>query len=340
MTLARLAHALETGAIDLSSNARVVFLEPAPDADLGVIPTRDVTVQHSFKPTYDLFDTQGVPVTTDATGPADIVHVTLPRSRELARGLIARAEAIAPDGQIIVDGAKTDGIDAMLKFAKDRVAIDGQLSKAHGKIFWFNASGAFADCALHDPAPVTDGWITQPGVFSADGPDAGSEALVAALPKSLKGRGADLGGGWGYLTKHLLDNPSITHVDLVEADHRALTCAGLNLKNSVGDRVTLHWADATTWGVAGSLDWVVMNPPFHTGRTPDASLGQQFIQSAARLLKPKGTLILVANRHLPYETTLAASFSQVDELAGDPRFKILQADQPKTSDKPGRAKRR
>ncbi len=337
MTLARLAHALETGVLDLSDTPRVVLLEPNPDVDLGVLPVRDVTVQHNFKPSFDHFDAMGARVTTAATGPADVVHVTLPRSRELARGLIAQAEAIAPNGLVIVDGAKTDGIDAMLKFAKSRVTLDGQMSKAHGKIFWFKAGTAFADCALPDPAPVTDGWITEPGVFSADGPDAGSMALAAALPKSLKGHGADLGGGWGYLTRYLLDLPKVTQIDLVEADHRALTCAGLNLKD---DRVALHWADAGKWGVPGSLDWVVTNPPFHTSRTPDASLGQDFIRSAARLLKPKGTLVMVANRHLPYETTLAASFVHVQELDGDTRFKILQADQPRTPDKPGRAKRR
>jgi 16S rRNA (guanine1207-N2)-methyltransferase len=337
MTLARLEHAVETGALALSEGAQVVLLEPSPDADLGALAGSEITVQQNFRPAYDLFEAMGYPVTTEARGPADIVHVTLPRSRELARGLLAQAELIAAGGLVIVDGAKTDGIDAILKFAKSKVSIDGQMSKAHGRIFWFNAANAFQECTLPDAAPVVSGWITQPGVFSADGPDAGSEALVEALPKSLKGRGADLGGGWGYLTRHLLDLPGVTHIDLVEADRRALDCAGLNLQD---DRVTFHWADATTWGVAGSLDWVVMNPPFHTSRTPDVTLGQDFIRSAARLLKPKGTLVLVANRHLPYETTLASSFAQVQELDGDTRFKILQANQPRTSEKSGRAKRR
>lgn len=337
MTLARLAHALETGALDLPQDARVVLLEPNPDADLGCLPSGDVTVQQNFKPTYDLFEAMGVSVATRVEATADVVHVTLPRSRELARGLVAQAEEIAPEGVVIVDGAKTDGIDAMLKFVKNRVSVEGQMSKAHGKVFWFKAGTAFQDCALPDPAPVSNGWITQPGVFSADGPDAGSVALVAALPKTLKARGADLGGGWGYLTKHLLDLPGVSHIDMIEADHRALTCAQQNLND---DRVALHWADASNWGTPGTLDWVVTNPPFHTSRTPDATLGQDFIRSAARLLKPKGTLVMVANRHLPYETTLASSFAQVQELEGDNRFKILQADQPKASGKQGRQRRR
>lgn len=337
MTLARLAHAFETGAFDLPDGARVVLLEPQTDANLNVVPTRDVTIQQTLKPVFDHFAAQGMEMTTAATGPADVVHVTLPRSRELARGLIAQAERIAPGGIVIVDGAKTDGIDAMLKFARTRTTIDGQVSKAHGKMFWFTASGGFADCALPDPAPVEGGWVTQPGVFSADGPDAGSVALTASLPKTLKGRGADLGGGWGFLTHHLLQLPGVTQIDLVEADKRALDCARLNVSD---DRVAFHWADATVWGAAGTLDWVVMNPPFHTSRTPDAALGQAFIRSAARLLRPKGSLVMVANRHLPYETTLATSFVHVQELDGDSRFKILQADQPVPPEKAGRAKRR
>lgn len=337
MASPRLAFAAETGAITVTDGARVLLLEPAADADLDVLSTCEMTVQQSFKPSYDAFSSMDVLVTHDATQPADIVHVTLPRSRELARGLIAKAEALAPDGIVIVDGAKTDGIDAMLKAVKSRVTPEGQVSKAHGKLFWFRSENAFADWALPDPEPVTDGWITQPGVFSADGPDAGSLALVSALPKALKGHGADLGGGWGYLTRHLLDLPGVTHVDLVEADKRAVDCAALNIND---DRATVHWADATCWGVSHTLDWVVMNPPFHTSRTPDAGLGQAFIRSAARLLKPKGQLVMVANRHLPYETTLAESFIHVQELNGDSRFKILQADHPKAPERAGRTRRR
>ncbi len=337
MASPRFVHALETGAYDLSGTARVVLLEPAADADLSDLAACDVAIQETFKPTYDALAALGLSVADDVSTPADLVHVTLPRSRDLARGLIAKAETLAHGGTVMVDGAKTDGIDAMLKAVKARVDIQGQLSKAHGKLFWFAATDAFTDWALPDPAPVSDGWITQPGVFSADGPDPGSTALLGALPATLKGAGADLGGGWGFLTRHLLDVPGVTHVDLVEADKRALDCAKLNVQD---DRVSFHWADATAWGTASSLDWIVMNPPFHSNRAPDAGLGQAFIRSAARLLKPKGQVFMVANRHLPYETTLAASFVHVQELDGDARFKVLHAEQPKPPERPGRSRRR
>ncbi len=73
-----------------------------------------------------------------------------------------------------------------------------------------------------------------------------------------------------------------------------------------------------------------MNPPFHTGRAVDPSLGRAFVQAAAAMLKPSGQLWMVANRHLPYETTLAQAFVQSEEVAGDTKFKILRGARPAT----------
>ncbi len=71
-----------------------------------------------------------------------------------------------------------------------------------------------------------------------------------------------------------------------------------------------------------------MNPPFHTSRNADPALGQAFIAAAARVLKPSGHLWIVANRHLPYEATLAEQFAEVAEVGGDGRFKICMRNAP------------
>ncbi|MBV1866734.1 MAG: methyltransferase, partial [Marinosulfonomonas sp.] len=89
-----------------------------------------------------------------------------------------------------------------------------------------------------------------------------------------------------------------------------------------------HWADATDFLFREGFDQIVMNPPFHTGRAADPDLGRAFITSAARLLAPRGTLWLVANRHLPYESALSTSFRDVSELTGDSSFKVFRAAKP------------
>ena len=114
-------------------------------------------------------------------------------------------------------------------------------------------------------------------------------------------------------------------IDLVEAEALSLTCARQNVTDP---RAQFHWADATTFS-APAFDGIVMNPPFHTGRTADPSLGRSFIQAAARLLTPNGKLWMVANRHLPYEPTLNDCFRTVDTLGGNSAFKVFYAHKPK-----------
>jgi 16S rRNA (guanine1207-N2)-methyltransferase len=140
----------------------------------------------------------------------------------------------------------------------------------------------------------------------------------------MGGAVADLGAGWGYLAAHILTR-DVTAVHLVDAHDMALACARHNVTDP---RARFHWADVTTWTPPEPVDAVVMNPPFHTGRVADPSLGRAFIAAAARVLKPHGVLWMVANRHLPYEDALGAAFTKVVELGGDARFKLVRAERP------------
>jgi 16S rRNA (guanine1207-N2)-methyltransferase len=72
-----------------------------------------------------------------------------------------------------------------------------------------------------------------------------------------------------------------------------------------------------------------MNPPFHDGKRASPALGQAFIEAAAGMLRPKGRLLMVANRHLPYEESLAQRFRNVIDLGGDARFKLFCAEAPR-----------
>ena len=88
--------------------------------------------------------------------------------------------------------------------------------------------------------------------------------------------------------------------------------------------VEYHWRDVAA-GIEGHFDAIVMNPPFHTGRAADPGLGQAFIAAAASALVPGGRLLLVANRHLPYEAALGAAFSHVQRIREADGFKVVEA---------------
>ena len=322
MRSARLSLALETGALTLPPVGRIAVYGPRADDDLSALPHDRVVALTGFKPDHDHF-AASVSVVPDAPYAAAIV--CLPRSREAARALIARAAAeVAPGGWIAVDGQKFDGVDTALKDLRSRLDLSDSLSKAHGKLASFPAGPDLTDWSARPR--LVDGFQTLPGIFSADGPDPGAVMLAQNLPAKLGGKIADLGAGWGYLAAEILKRPGVKRLDLVEAEADALACARINVPDP---RAQFHWADATGWRPETLLDAVVMNPPFHTGRTADPALGAAFIRASRRMLAPDGSLWMVANRHLPYDGVLAECFLETRDIAGDSRFRVIQAIKPR-----------
>lgn len=278
-----------------------------------------------FRPDAEWFAARGYRVGDGVPYAAAVV--CLPRSKEAARALIARAMVeVTPGGPIAIDGQKTDGVDSILRDCKSMgLALVGPISKAHGKLFVVSAGDS-----LHGweavPRLIEGGFQTVAGIFSADAPDRGSMLLAQALPEKLGSRVIDLGAGWGFLSREILRRDTVTELDLVEAEKAALDCARINCSDS---RTRFHWADARSFKPMRPAHSVVMNPPFHTTRAADPELGLSFLRAAARMLVPDGTLWLVANRHLPYHQALSDIFRHSEEIGGDAAFRLIRAANPK-----------
>ena len=321
-------------ALDSVPDGRVAVFGPGGGEDLSRLGD-GVEVISGWKPDVDAFAARGVAVQRAPDGRYDLAVVCVPRARAAAQDLIAQAMEVT-DGPVLVDGAKTNGIDALLRAARARAAVEAPVAKAHGKLFELHGAdrAAFADWR-EGPRTLgpglAAGFVTRAGVFSADGPDPGSVLLAQALPASLPVRVADLGAGWGWLGAQVLAREGVAELHLVEADQASLDCARDNLTDP---RVRFHWADARRFQPEVPLDAVVMNPPFHSDRRGDPGLGAAFIAAAGGMLAPRGDLWMVANRHLPYEAALAAAFREVSELPGTPAFKLFHARQPR---RPARA---
>jgi 16S rRNA (guanine1207-N2)-methyltransferase len=326
MTAPRLRRALAEGTLPLPAAGRIAVFHPRADLDLAALPKDRLDVLQPLQPLHDDLAAQGYRMATAAEGPHAAALVALPRAKALAHALVAEAaRTVVPGGPVIVDGQKTDGVESLLRDLRRRVAVSAPISKAHGKLFWFASDDSLADWAAPERQTAEGGFVTAPGVFSADAPDPGSQALAAALPARLPAVMADLGAGWGYLATRVLEHAGVERLHLVEADRTALDCARVNVTDP---RAVFHWADVRRWRPDGALGGIVMNPPFHTGRAADPDLGRAFIAAAAGMLAPGGRLWLVANRHLPYEADLGRHFGTVREIGGEPRYKVLEASRP------------
>jgi 16S rRNA (guanine1207-N2)-methyltransferase len=199
-------------------------------------------------------------------------------------------------------------------------------AKRHHRICVTQGPGdpAAIEAALAEGAPrllEELGLWSQPGVFSWNRIDPGSDLLVRNLP-SLSGKGADFGGGIGVLSRAVLASPKVTRLTLIEIDRRAIDMAKCNIDDP---RVEFLWADALAPSALTGLDFVVTNPPFHEGAIENQALGQSFIKRAHAVLRTGGSCWLTANRHLPYEAILTPLFRRVTMVHEGGGYKIYQA---------------
>ncbi|MHC2108508.1 class I SAM-dependent methyltransferase [Methylobacterium sp.] len=293
----------------------------------------------------------GLPPVDLAEVPGDAVQLSplIPgsaRLEDLSEGSLDAATVLAPPGTIerryvlahtlraLVPGGRMMALAPKdrggARLAKELAAFECQAAdepRRHHRICTLvrppEPAGLAAAIDEGGPRHVDNlALCTQPGIFSWDRLDPGTALLLANLP-AMKGRGADLGCGLGILSRVILGSPAVTALTLVEVDRRAVDMAHRNVADP---RATIVWADIRAGGtVPGSLDFVVMNPPFHDGGTEDQALGRTFIARAAEALRKGGTLWLVANAHLPYETALGAAFRDVAVTVQAGGYRVYEA---------------
>jgi len=330
MTPDRWTLALEDGDMTWPKDGPVLVLRARADADFDALGRDRVQAVQGFAPDHDRLTARGLDARVEPEGAFAAALVQIVKSKGESLSLVAEALALVqPGGVIAVDGQKDEGIESILKAVKKLIPLDGTMSKAHGKLFWLTRPDSLPDGVadwVAEPGETEDGFVTAPGMFSPDGADQGSEVLVALVPQ-LKGRVADLGAGWGYMSAVLLEEQdSIEAMDLIEAEYAALQAARANVDDP---RARFFWGDVTAFQPEAQYDAIISNPPFHAGRAADPALGQGFIAAAARMLKPSGHFFMVANQHLPYEATLKAHFGTGKLLAEIAGYKLYQAAKPK-----------
>lgn len=337
-----------TGDLAWPATGRILFMGarmgPALTAAATAAVRERLVCRQTYRPFAEGLAQAGFAVEgaeAEAPGPFPLILALPPRQRDAARGMLAEAVSAARPGGIVAAAlANNEGARAV---ADDFAALAGapiaSRSKNKARVFWVALDPARIDGARRAAwaAMAAPRWIeaaafpgggfwSRPGLFAWDRVDAGSALLARHLPPDLAGHGGDLGCGQGYLAAEILARaPGVNSLDLYDAERQALDLARRNLEPRAGGRpLAFHWQDVAR-GLGRPYDFIVSNPPFHVSRAARADLGQAFIATAARALRPGGRFLLVANRHLPYERILGSAFGQRRLLADEGGYKVIEA---------------
>jgi 16S rRNA (guanine1207-N2)-methyltransferase len=161
--------------------------------------------------------------------------------------------------------------------------------------------------------------------FAGTRVDAGTRALLAALPRMASGAqtALDLGCGTGVLATALaLARPELTVLASDQSAAAVASAAATAAANGLGTRVRVVRDDAAATVPDGSVDLVVCNPPFHVGAAVVASAADRLFAAAGRVLRPGGELWTVFNSPLPHPVALRRLVGPTRVVDRDRRFSV------------------
>ncbi|VXB79722.1 Ribosomal RNA large subunit methyltransferase G [Microbacterium sp. 8M] len=174
------------------------------------------------------------------------------------------------------------------------------------------------------------------GAFAGDRVDIGTRVLLGVMREraaeltALAGRdgftAVDLGCGTGALAASLALAAPAARIIATDRSAAAVRSARATMEaNGVADRVTVTLDDAGSEIPDGSVDLVLLNPPFHLGASVHEGAGRRLIDAAARMLRPGGEVWTVFNSHLDHRRALAAAVGETEQLTRTPKFTVTRS---------------
>jgi len=262
------------------------------------------------------------------------IILNLPRQKALLHMLLdCAAGLLSADGQIWLAGENKAGIKSADKVLTTHFASVRKLDNARHCTLYeaklpvqrrpFSALAHQAKWLLNDHGTEIR-VVSYPGVFAHGRLDDGTALLLDTLgAMNVGGDILDFGCGAGVIGTCIAAKNKHARVTFLDASALALqACTDTLAANHLSGTVIASDGLAE---VSHSYDMVISNPPIHAGVKTDNRLSLRLLEAVHEHIRPGGKLILVANRHLPYENWLAQNFSQLEELAANNAFKVIAA---------------
>ena len=164
-------------------------------------------------------------------------------------------------------------------------------------------------------------------VFAGPRLDIGTRFLLEFLPAMKPARHAvDLGCGTGILAAMYARQFPAASVTATDQSAAAVQSALATARaNGLAERISVLQDDALSSFADGSVDAVLLNPPFHVGAGVHAGAGLKMIEAAGRVLVPGGELWTVFNRHLAYLPALERDVGPTTVEGRNPKFTVTRS---------------
>lgn len=275
----------------------------------------------------------------------DHIIIYQPKAKELLDYLLAATlPLLNQGGQVWLVGDNKSGVKSSMKRLQAPLIEVGKVDSAkHCLLYSGRKQGEslafdFEQWVMRWSQEVAGQTLTLcsiPGVFGHGKLDKGTAMLLAQLEAHrfmsdvANARLLDFGCGDGIISLWLHKK---TGANISALDDSALALKATELTfaaNDASEALTLIASNGLAQ-VKGRFNYVITNPPFHTGVNTDYSVAERFFINVKQHLTLNGELFVVANDFLRYPPLIDASLSKHTVLERAKGFAIYHARQKKS----------
>lgn len=216
------------------------------------------------------------------------------------------------DATIYVVGEKKGGVKSCEKQIKAFSPKANKLDSArHCQLYsaWFNGESCsktiddwFQVKSVSvevDSRSIELDLYSLPGVFSASGVDDGTELLLQTM-EPVSGSGLDFGCGCGVISA-AVGKSFDCELTAVDVDSLAVASSNKTFeKNNINAKAISSNGLSEITNKNIKFDFIVTNPPFHTGLKTDYGITEALLKQGKKILNKKFDIWMVANSFLPY----------------------------------------
>lgn len=275
----------------------------------------------------------------DHSGKFDCVVIYFPKSKpEFSFVINNLFNHVEPGAPVYLVGDNKGGIkscDKLLQpFCDQAVKIDAAKHCSLYRTVLTRASDPFVLEQWYRHYPVKINQIeldvySLPGVFSFGALDDGTRLLLENIPPGTAAHDntdiLDFGCGAGLIGAFVAKSAKNDDIRVCGLDVHALAVASTQKTyrhNQINGTTLL--SDGLSQ-LSGKFNQVYSNPPFHSGVKTNYAITELFLNTIGGYIYPGGSLTIVANNFLKYQSLLHTHFRHSDTIAANKRFNVYHA---------------
>lgn len=272
-------------------------------------------------------------------GEFDVVLIKIPKTLALLEDQLIRIKSIvSTETKIIAAGmAKSIHTSTLKLFEKHIGSTKTSLAKKKARLVFSEYDAELIP--VKNPYPkryilegTTHTILNHANVFSRESLDIGTRFFLKHLPESESyHKIIDLGCGNGIVGLIAAEKNPEAEITFLDESFMAVQSAKENFEAAFDStlkeqrKATFETNDCLTGIEKNSADLILNNPPFHQNNAVGDEVAWNMFKRSKDVLKQKGELWVIGNRHLAYHIKLKKLFGNCETIASNKKFVILKS---------------